>query len=109
MFAALVSQVAVARITFPRMVKYLAQEAANVPLKSRIKKPQILPSLGASGAIYSLFIITALAYPDAQGMILFLPGLWIGLQHLAVVAVCADILGIIRGWTLVFVFFFCIT
>ncbi|KAF8587882.1 hypothetical protein K439DRAFT_1337029, partial [Ramaria rubella] len=60
--------------------------------------PVILPSLGASGAIWACVSLTALAFPEAQ-MALFLPtSFGIPIQAGAAGLVAIDVLGIIRGW-----------
>jgi len=58
----------------------------------------ILPSLGASGAIYACFALTAFAFPSAQIALVFLPtynfSALTGLGGL----VALDLLGVVRGW-----------
>ena len=58
---------------------------------------KILPSLGASGAIYAAVTLTALAFPDAQVQPFFLP---IGISITTGVGalVLADMVGVLRGW-----------
>lgn len=58
---------------------------------------EIRPSLGASGAIYAMVTMSALAFPDAQVMLMFLPihmPITVGVGGM----VALDVLGIIRGW-----------
>lgn len=58
---------------------------------------KILPSLGASGAIYAAVTLTALAFPDAQVQPIFVPislPITTGVGALVV----ADIVGALRGW-----------
>ena len=57
-----------------------------------------LPSLGASGAIFSLFAATAAIYPDMGVRVLFLP--WrFELGEVLPVFVILDIVGLLRGWS----------
>lgn len=42
-------------------------------LKSAAARSAIAPSHGASGSIYTTIVITALAYPDTQISLIFLP------------------------------------
>ena len=58
---------------------------------------EILPSLGASGGIYALVTMTALAYPDAQVYLLF-PPIPLPISVGVGAMVTLDILGVIRGW-----------
>ncbi|KAI5124254.1 hypothetical protein M0805_005103 [Coniferiporia weirii] len=115
LFSALTSHVVAARITYPRLLsQFRASKAATAAIsesatafrragqaikeKAAAAVPRdILPSLGASGAIYATVTITALAYPDAQVFLLFppipLPITW-GVGGM----VAMDMIGIIRGW-----------
>ncbi|KAL5531686.1 hypothetical protein ACEPAG_4563 [Sanghuangporus baumii] len=115
LFSSLVSHVVSARLLFPRLLaearaSKVAEELAHstgtafrrlgsaAKDKARLGSPKdILPSLGASGAIYATVTMTALAYPDAQVFLLFppipLPITW-GVGGL----VLMDVIGVIRGW-----------
>ncbi|THH00464.1 hypothetical protein EW145_g7073 [Phellinidium pouzarii] len=117
LFSALASHVVAARIAYPRILAELrSSKAAKVALSNAtttlrnfgetakesaaMNVPRaILPSLGASGAIYGTVLITAFAYPDAEVFLLFppipLPIIW-GVGGM----VALDIMGIIRGWRL---------
>lgn len=70
---------------------------SSVKDKATSTKRDILPSLGASGAIYATVTLTALAFPDAQVFLLFppipLPITW-GVGGM----VALDVIGILRGW-----------
>ncbi|KAL8292599.1 hypothetical protein RQP46_001211 [Phenoliferia psychrophenolica] len=60
----------------------------------------ILPSLGASGAIYGALAITALAYPAASVSLIFLPWVPIPIGTAFWGMVGLDVLGLLRGWKL---------
>jgi rhomboid-like protein len=61
----------------------------------------ILPSLGASGAIYAAVTMTALGFPDSEVSLLFLPMVAVPAQWGVGALVLLDITGILRGWRLV--------
>ena len=60
--------------------------------------PVIHPSLGASGAIYAAVTLSALAFPDSQVAIIFLPWLAVPITYGVGSMVLLDIMGVIRGW-----------
>ncbi|KAH8111059.1 hypothetical protein DFH11DRAFT_1616741 [Phellopilus nigrolimitatus] len=120
LFSALVSHVVTTRVTLPRLLAQLRSPSnINVPSgastvtgtafrrtgaaakeKATEAVPRnILPSLGASGAIYATVTLTALAFPDAQVFLLFppipMPITW-GVGGM----VALDVIGILRGWRL---------
>ncbi|PKI85483.1 hypothetical protein MVES_000583 [Malassezia vespertilionis] len=55
-------------------------------------------SLGASGAIYAAFMLSACAFPQASLSIIFLPFTAIPIQWGMAGLVTLDIIGIVRGW-----------
>jgi hypothetical protein len=57
-----------------------------------------LPSLGASGAIYSTVIISTLAFPDAEVSLVFPPTPSFPIQYGVGGLVLLDCIGILRGW-----------
>ena len=63
--------------------------------------PSILPSLGASGAIYAAVTYTALAFPETSISLLFPPTPPFPIQMGVGGFVLLDIIGAIRGWRLV--------
>ncbi|KLO17916.1 hypothetical protein SCHPADRAFT_867276 [Schizopora paradoxa] len=104
LFSGLVSHVVAARIHFPRIIKHLSSTTKNASNSSSgrfFSTPRppndILPSLGASGGVYALVTMTALAYKDAEVSMFFLP-LSIPIQWGVGGMVALDVLGIIRGW-----------
>ncbi|WVO17103.1 hypothetical protein L204_104792 [Cryptococcus depauperatus] len=74
---------------------------------ARISTPQalahqaaILPSLGASGAIYAALTMTACAFPDSSVGIIFIPFVAIPIGWGVFGMVMVDAIGLIRGWRL---------
>ncbi|KAH9928792.1 hypothetical protein B0H21DRAFT_762376 [Amylocystis lapponica] len=88
LFSGLASHVVAARITFPRLVAGLIPDAPRT----------ILPSLGASGAIYATVTLTALAYPDAGMRLIFPPTPEFPIQYGVGALVALDCVGALRGW-----------
>lgn len=72
-----------------------ATQSASVGAK---RSWEILPSLGASGAIYAAVTLTALAFPDAVVSLIFPPTWPIPIQVGVGGLVLVDVLGVIRGW-----------
>lgn len=116
MFSGLVSHVVNAKFRYPRLVAQLASSTVNTKktetwagavaaasastAQSTVKRniPDILPSLGASGAIYAAVVMTALAFPESQ-IALFIPPTYpINIQYGVGGLVLLDTVGIIRGW-----------
>lgn len=62
------------------------------------KEHGILPSLGASGAIYGCVSLCALAFPTAHVALAIPPSFPIPITWGVGGMVCLDILGILRGW-----------
>lgn len=77
------------RVLLPRLVKATATGAIARP---------ILPSLGASGAIYGCLSITALAFPTASVSLIFFPFVPIPITTAFWSILALDVIGIIRGW-----------
>ena len=55
-------------------------------------------SLGASGAVYACFALTALCYPDSSAVLIFLPMIPIAMGTLLKVTMGLDALGVLLGW-----------
>ena len=62
------------------------------------KIPPILPSLGASGAVYAAATMTALAFPDSQVALFIPPTYPINIQYGIGGLMMFDVIGIMRGW-----------
>ena len=122
LFSGLVSHVVSAKLRYPRLVSELAS-SANVVKKpdtwaaavavssgsARVaaakKIPDILPSLGASGAIYGAVTLTALAFPESQVALFIPPSYPISIQWGVGGLLLMDIMGVLRGWRYVSRFF----
>ncbi|KAF6753062.1 hypothetical protein DFP72DRAFT_435485 [Ephemerocybe angulata] len=117
LFSGLVSHVASVKILYPRLVKYLslptlvavkpetwaAAVAASSakPVAAAVAKqaaPTILPSLGASGAVYACVTLTALAFPNSEVALFIPPSYPVNIQYAVGGIVAFDMLGIMRGW-----------
>ncbi|EAU90212.2 hypothetical protein CC1G_05750 [Coprinopsis cinerea okayama7 len=119
LFSGLVSHVASVKFLYPRMVAQLtatgratskpdtwaaavaattktaSSAAANTAAK---EVPRILPSLGASGAVWATLTMTALAFPDSQVALFIPPSYPINIQTAVSGLVLFDMIGILRGW-----------
>lgn len=115
LFSGLVSHVVNAKFRYPRLVAQLATSSQAVPKAdtwasavaaasatastvAKKKVPEILPSLGASGAIYAAVTTTALAFPDSQIALFIPPSYPINIQWGVGGLVALDMIGILRGW-----------
>ncbi|KAF9461537.1 hypothetical protein BDZ94DRAFT_1196100 [Collybia nuda] len=115
LFSGLVSHVVSAKFRYPRLIAQLASPARTpkatdtwasavaasaASAKAATKKavPDILPSLGASGAVYGAVTLTALAFPESQVALFIPPSYPISIQWGVGGLVLMDIVGILRGW-----------
>lgn len=104
------------KLRYPRLVAQLASEAqgakkvdtwaaavsatSSTTATTVAKKtiPEILPSLGASGAIYATVVVTALAFPDSQIALFIPPSYPINIQWGVGGLLLMDTIGVLRGW-----------
>jgi rhomboid-like protein len=93
----MVSQLAAARS--PSAVA-VASAKQMTPAKTTVS--EILPSLGASGAIYSALVLTALGFPDLHIALAIPPSFPIPVQYGVGGLVLVDCIGILRGWRYVY-------
>ncbi|KAH7885837.1 hypothetical protein F5I97DRAFT_1936814 [Phlebopus sp. FC_14] len=114
MFSGLVSHTVSTKVIFPRIMSELttsakikASRAASSIAASTGKAAsstsatrEILPSIGASGAIYAAVTLSALAFPDARVQLLFLPFSSVSITTGVSGILLMDMIGIIRGWKL---------
>ncbi|KAG6900333.1 hypothetical protein C0993_012530 [Termitomyces sp. T159_Od127] len=118
LFSGLVSHVVATKFMYPRMVAKFSAPSVHMKAdtwasavaspsasaasaaKTAISRP-ILPSLGASGAIYASVTLTALAFPDSQVSLIIPPSYPIDIQTGVGALVLLDIIGAARGWRLV--------
>ena len=54
--------------------------------------------MGASGAVYACFAVTALLHPDSSAVFIFLPMVPIAMGTLLKVTMGLDVLGVLLGW-----------
>lgn len=100
LFSSYVSHIISTRVRLPVLLRALMSTptiAEAVPAAARTGMT-IAPSLGASGAIYATVTASALAFPDANVSLIFLPFVSIPIGAGVGGMVCLDIIGIIRGW-----------
>jgi rhomboid-like protein len=76
----------------------VAASSGSVRTAAARKIPEILPSLGASGAIYGAVALTALAFPEAQVSLFIPPSYPISIQWGVGGLLLMDTVGILRGW-----------
>ncbi|KAL4066045.1 hypothetical protein V8B97DRAFT_2021162 [Scleroderma yunnanense] len=112
MFSGLVSHVVTTKVLFPRLVARASTQAfikvspaasavaggTNAATKATAR--EILPSLGASGAVYAAVTLSALAFPDAEMRLLFPPLFPIPIIQGVGGLILLDVVGAIRGWKL---------
>ncbi|KAH9981014.1 hypothetical protein BGW80DRAFT_304415 [Lactifluus volemus] len=120
LFSSLVSHVVNARLVYPRLVSKLARPGetgspgiihrlfsnlssvskSNARPDAAAATSTIRGSLGASGAIYSTVIVSALAFPQAEVSLIFPPTPSFPIQYGVGGVVLLDCIGILRGWRL---------
>lgn len=123
LFSSLVSHLVNARLVYPRLVSKLVQidktgspgvinkissrfssvakssaRPATDAIAATAATPTISGSHGSSGAIYSMVIISALAFPDAEVSLVFPPTPSIPIQYGVGGFVLLDCIGVLRGW-----------
>jgi len=97
-FSSLVSHVVATRFRFPRIVAALAAGNGATGAAAAANATSILPSLGASGAIYAAVTLSALALPDASVSFIFFPWLQVPISAGVGGLVLLDVVGVWRGW-----------
>jgi rhomboid-like protein len=106
LFSGLLSHGVSVKVLYPRFLSHLSKEAAvrssaaaSALVGDAVQQTprKVLPSLGASGAIYAAVTLTALAFPDAQVQPIFLP-ISVSITTGVGALVLADIVGVLRGW-----------
>jgi rhomboid-like protein len=78
--------------------KSSARTPATEAAAAAATTPTILPSLGASGAIYSTVIISTFAFPDAEVSLVFPPTPSFPIEYGVGGLVLLDCIGVLRGW-----------
>ncbi|KAI1788140.1 hypothetical protein LXA43DRAFT_1026357 [Ganoderma leucocontextum] len=124
LFSGLVSHIGHARWQYPRLIARLRNATAApatstfasslksglssatpkaegaVAAASKPAASEGMSSLGSSGAIYALFAVTALGFPDAEVTLIIPPWFPINIQTGFFALVAIDTLGVLRGWKL---------
>ncbi|KAF8517891.1 hypothetical protein BU17DRAFT_91319 [Hysterangium stoloniferum] len=108
LFSSYLAHVVRVRFYYPRLVAQIssAEAAATAAIASgkpavvaaAATFPPILPSLGASGAIWGCVSLTALACPEARASLIFPSSISFSLPTGAACFLALDVLGILRGW-----------
>jgi rhomboid-like protein len=121
LFSSLASHLVTTRFIYPRLLSKLVQpektgtpgvidklfsslssaaksSARPAPIDAAAAAPTIMPSLGASGAIYSTVVMSTLAFPDAEVALVFPPTPSFPIQYGVGGLVLLDCIGILRGW-----------
>lgn len=71
--------------------------------KERSESAAIPFTLGASGVVYSVYTVVALAYPDTELAMKIPPTFPIPISYGLSALLVFDVLGVIRGWTSVMI------
>jgi rhomboid-like protein len=98
LFSSLSSHLSTVLVRLPRLLRDLKSPSRVSSISALAANQAVLPSLGASGAIYATLTLTALAFPDASISLIFVP--WVPIPIGAGMAgmIAVDLLGMIRGW-----------
>lgn len=94
-FAALLSHVIAARLRLPAMIAAYARPSSGKVIASA---NSVLPSMGASGAIYASVVVAAMAFPHLTVTFVFLPWIPMSIATGVGAALTLDVVGLIRGW-----------
>ncbi|EKM50154.1 uncharacterized protein PHACADRAFT_105762 [Phanerochaete carnosa HHB-10118-sp] len=107
LFSGMTSHVMTSKVLYPRMIARLTSKAKPVDAAAVAKTSEtitetsektILPSLGASGAIYAAVTLTALAFPHTEIALMIPPSFPIPIQWGVGGIVALDVIGALRGW-----------
>ena len=79
-----------------------AESAVGTMVKTAKQTHEGTWSLGSSGAVYALFALTALGFPDAEITLVIPPWFPINIQTGFFTLLAFDTLGVLRGWRSVF-------
>jgi rhomboid-like protein len=115
MFSGLVSHIVSVKFRYPRLIAQLASPASTTATLAKTASAtagaatsktirDIIPSLGASGAVYATVVLTALGFPDTEIALIIPPSAPIPIQWGVGGLLAIDMLGAIRGWRFVLEF-----
>lgn len=98
LISSLTSHLNTVLVRLPRLLRDLSNTARVSTASALAAHSAVLPSLGASGAIYATLTLTSLAFPEASVSLIFLPFIPIQIGYGVAGMVAVDVLGLIRGW-----------
>lgn len=98
LFSSLSSHLNTVLFRLPRLIRDLTHSARVSTATALAANSAVLPSLGASGAIYATLSMTALAFPEASVSLIFLPFVPVKIGYGVLGMVAVDAVGLIRGW-----------
>lgn len=98
LFSSLSSHLSTVLVRLPRLLRDLSSPARVSSISALAANQAVLPSLGASGAIYATLTLTALAFPDANVSLIFVPFFPIPIGAGMVGMIAVDVLGMLKGW-----------
>ncbi|GAA5965261.1 hypothetical protein JCM21900_006068 [Sporobolomyces salmonicolor] len=84
----------VSHVWFSRIVAGRLLQIASTPQV----RQAIVPSLGASGAVYACLTMTALSFPESNVSLIFLPFIPLPIGAATAGLVVVDLIGLLRGW-----------
>lgn len=85
-------------VRLPRLIRSINHPARLSSPQALAVHQAILPSLGASGAIYAALTLTACAYPETSVGLIFVPFFSFPIGMGVAGMVTLDLIGLIRGW-----------
>lgn len=85
-------------IRIPRLIRSLSNPARLSSVQALAAHQGILPSLGASGAIYAALTLSACEYPERNLGIIIFPFISFPIGLGVASMVTLDIIGLVRGW-----------
>lgn len=82
----------------PHYIRLLSIRSRLLMLSTASSALIPLPGLGASGALYSCIVVEAMAHPDQQIALIFLPFVGIPIIYGVSGMITLDTVGVLRGW-----------
>ncbi|GAA5985905.1 hypothetical protein JCM5350_006859 [Sporobolomyces pararoseus] len=77
--------------------RVIAGRLAQIASPQQVRS-SIVPSLGASGAVYSCLTLTALSFPESNVSLIFIPFIPLPIGAATGALVLVDLVGLFRGW-----------
>ncbi|WVQ83707.1 hypothetical protein IAT38_005851 [Cryptococcus sp. DSM 104549] len=100
LFSSLSSHVYTNIFRLPRLLRTIGRPGRISSPQALAAEQGILPSLGASGAIYAALTLTACAFPDSRVGIIFIPFVSLPIGWGVAGMVGVDLVGLLWGWRL---------